>query len=85
MAIARKKPAAIVLQFLDNTVFEAPTEDGTRIPPQEAIEGKYHLDGDIVVADNATTVRLLRLCRPAFNATTGINTVMIGPLPRYVF
>jgi hypothetical protein len=47
--VGRKKPAAIILQFLDNSVFEA-----------------------------------WLVCRPIFNATAGIKTVVIGPLPRYV-
>jgi hypothetical protein len=37
------------------------------------------------VAEKATTnYSLLRICRPVFNATAGINTVMVGALPRYV-
>jgi hypothetical protein len=37
-----------------------------------------------VVTDKAATVKMLRFCRPAFNATEGIPTAMVGPLPRYV-
>jgi hypothetical protein len=82
-AVGRKKPAAIILWFMDNSIFEAMTEEGSRIPPRK-LEGRFHLDGDIVVADRAATIRLLRLCRPAFIATAGINTVMMSPLPRFV-
>jgi hypothetical protein len=81
--VGRKKPEAIVLQFLDNSVFEALTVEGTRIPPRKC-EGRHHLDGDIAVAEKATTVTILRGCRPIFNATAGIKTVMIGAMPRYV-
>jgi hypothetical protein len=81
--IARKAPATIVLQLLDNSTFEALTAEGTRIPPRKC-EGKHHLDGDIAVADRATVTTMMRTCRPMFNATAGINTVMVGPMPRYV-
>jgi hypothetical protein len=64
-------------------VFEALTEEGTRIPPRR-LDGRLHFDGDIAVADKAAATRMLRLCRPAFNATDDIPTVMIGPLPRGV-
>jgi hypothetical protein len=47
--VGRKKPAAIILQFLNNSVFEALTVEGSRIPPRKC-DGKYHLDGDIAVA-----------------------------------
>jgi hypothetical protein len=81
--IARKAPATVVLQFLDNSTFEALTVEGTRIPPRKC-EGRHHLDGDIAVADRATVTTMMRICRPIFNATAGINTVMVGPMPRYV-
>jgi hypothetical protein len=71
------------MQFMDNSVFEALTEEGTRIPPRKS-QGRFHLDGDIVVADKAATVKMLRFCRSAFNATEGIPTAMVGPMPRYV-
>jgi hypothetical protein len=81
--VGRKKPAAIILQFLDNSIFEALTVEGSRIPPRKC-DGKYHLDGDIAVAEKGTVVGMLRICRPIFNATAGIKTVMIGALPRYI-
>jgi hypothetical protein len=64
-------------------VFEALTEEGSRIPPRK-LDGKMHYDGDIVVAEKAAMIRMLRICRPAFNATENIPTVLVGPLPRYV-
>jgi hypothetical protein len=82
-AIAKRRPASIVFQFLDNSVFEALTVEDTRIPPRR-LDGRLHFDGDIAVADKAATTKMLRLCRPAFNATGEIPTVMMGPLPRYV-
>jgi hypothetical protein len=81
--VDRRKPAAIILQFLDNSLFEALTVEGSRIPPRKC-EGKHHLDGDIAVAEKATTISMLRGCRPVFNATAGIKNVMVGALPRYV-
>jgi hypothetical protein len=81
--VDRKKPEAIVLQFMDNSSFEALTVEGSRIPPRKC-EGKHHLDGDIAVVEKASTVAMLRGCRPVLNATAGIKTVFIGPMPRYV-
>jgi hypothetical protein len=82
-AIAKRRPASIIFQFLDNSVFQALTEEWSRIPPRK-LDGRLHFDGDIVVADKAAMTRMLRICRPTFNATEDIPTVMIGPLPRYV-
>jgi hypothetical protein len=82
-AIAKRRPSTIVFQFLDNSVFEALTEEGSRIPPRK-LDGKHHFDGDIVVPEKNVVIRQLRLCRAAMNATDGIPTVFMGALPRYV-
>jgi hypothetical protein len=34
-AVRKRRPAVIILQILDNTVFEALTEDGDKIPPTD--------------------------------------------------
>jgi hypothetical protein len=81
--VSRKAPATVVLQLFDNSTFEALTVEGTRIPPRKS-GGKHHLDGDIKVAEKATVVGMLRMSRLVFNATTGINTVFVGLLPRYM-
>jgi hypothetical protein len=82
-AVAKEKPTAIVIQILDNSLFEVITEEGERLPPQK-VEGRTHFAGDIAVADRAVLRKLLMLCRPALDATEGIKTAFIGPLPRYV-
>jgi uncharacterized membrane protein YgcG len=81
--LAKKQPTAIVLQILDNTVFEVITEEGERLPPQR-VDGRTHFAGDIAVADKAVLRKLLKLCSPALDATDSIKTAFIGPLPRYV-
>jgi hypothetical protein len=58
-------------------VFEALTEEGSRIPPRK-LDGKLHFDGDIVVADKAAVISIMRICRPALNATDDIPTAFIG-------
>jgi hypothetical protein len=68
---------------MDNSMFEALTEEGTRIPPRR-LDGRLHFDGNIAVADKAAVTRMLRLCRPGFNSTDDILTAMIGLMPRYV-
>jgi uncharacterized membrane protein YgcG len=77
------KPTVIIMQLMDNTTFEVITEDGKRLPPKK-LDGKTHFAGDIAVVDKAVMRKLLVMCRPALDATVGIKTVFIGPLPRYV-
>jgi hypothetical protein len=82
-AVRKLRLAAIILQLLDNTVFEALTKDGDKLPPRRQGD-KFHLDGDITVADRNVVGKLLKMCRPALEATDGVPTVMVGPLPRYI-
>jgi hypothetical protein len=77
------RPTVVIMQLLDNTAFEVITEDGERLPPQK-LDGKTHFAGDIAVIDKVVMRKLLRMCRLALDATEGIQTVFIGPLPRYV-
>jgi hypothetical protein len=80
-AVEKERPTAIVIQILDNTLFEVIAEEGERLPPQR-VDGRAHFAGDMAVADRALLRKLLMLCRPALDATDGIKTAFIGPLPR---
>jgi hypothetical protein len=70
-------------KVLDYTIFEALTEDGDKVPPRR-IDDTIHLEGDIKVCERAVLDKILKLCRPMLDATAGINTVLIGPMPRYI-
>jgi hypothetical protein len=42
-------------------MFEALTEEGSRIPPRK-LDGRLHFDGNIVVTDKAAVTWMLRIC-----------------------
>jgi hypothetical protein len=69
----------------DNSVFNALQEDGTSIPERNQ-NGKYryHVDGDLVVADKRSQEKLLKMCKPLFTTAAGRKLVVVSPLPRYV-
>jgi hypothetical protein len=82
-AIVQKRPAAIVFEILDDTVYEVLTEEGDKLPPRR-IDGVMHMEGDIKLCEKAVLLKILKMCRPILEATDGISTVFIGPMPRYV-
>jgi uncharacterized membrane protein YgcG len=82
-AVHKNKIEAVVFQVMDDTIYTAITEEGEKIPPRK-IGNVEHIEGDLSVVDRAVLSKLLRLCMPLVAATTGIKTVWIGPLPRYV-
>jgi hypothetical protein len=82
-AVAVHNPTALVMHLLDNSVFNALQEDGTSIPERN-LNGKYHVDGELVVADKRSQEKLLKLCKPLFSSAAGRKLVVVIPLPRYV-
>jgi hypothetical protein len=82
-AIVAYNPSTIVLQLLDSSMFYALQEDGTNIPERN-LNGHYHVDGELVVADKRAQEKLLALCKPLFETAAGRKLVVISPLPRYV-
>jgi hypothetical protein len=81
--VAQRRPAAIVIQLLDNTVYEVLTEEDDKLPPRRIGE-VLHMEGDIKLCEKAVLLKILKMCRPILEATDGISTVFIGPMPRYV-
>ena len=76
--------SAVVYLLLDNNVYFSKFEDGSLCPARKAIDGKYHVDGELVVAARDTLFFILKLCAPLWEAAKGRHMVVVGPLPRYV-
>ena len=65
-------------------MFFARYEEGGLVPARKGLDGVYHVDGDLVVADREAQYAILKLCRPLWEAAGGKNFVIVGPMPRYV-
>jgi hypothetical protein len=81
--IKAKRPDNIVLQILDSSVYCSLTEEGLK-EPMVKIDSRFHAVGDLVLADKHSMAKILALCKPLLDVAGDINTVVIGPLPRYV-
>jgi hypothetical protein len=81
--VKRSRPAVVVLHILEDTVYKALTEEGVKIPHRR-MGDVMHFDGDLVLCDKQEMMKLLKLCKPLFEAAAGAKIVMVGPLPRYV-
>jgi hypothetical protein len=47
--------------------------------------GKYHITGSLMVAQPTLTKRVLLDCLPIAEALKGTGTVLLSPVPRYVY
>jgi hypothetical protein len=83
-AILKHNPDTIVFQLLDNSIYFAKMSDGGTIPSRKGLDGKYHVDGELVLASRETQQQLLKTCRPLFEVAAGRKAVIVAPLPRYI-
>ncbi len=75
--------ARVILQLLDNSVYMVRGPGGeTRLPCKDR-QGRYHVDGSLVVADKATVRDLLTTAGPVIRALGNAQKVFLTPLARY--
>jgi hypothetical protein len=75
----------IVIQLLDNSVFECLTEQGDRVLPKRGKDGKYHAPGALRVIGKDSLRDLFMLMQPIFKAIKGFRAIILSPLPRYIW
>jgi hypothetical protein len=52
--IANEDPGAVVLQILDGSMFYTRSPDGSRVLPKKSSDGRYHIEGELVVCSPDT-------------------------------
>ncbi len=75
--------AKVILQLLDNSVYLVRDPGGETHLPCKDRQGKYHVDGSLVVADKATVRDLLTTAGPLLKALGNAQKVFLTPLARY--
>jgi hypothetical protein len=75
--------AVIILSMIDNAMFYEDTEDGRRDLPRKGADGRFHVEGSVVVAGDRTVKRWIYMCCPILEALEGNRKVILSPLPRY--
>jgi hypothetical protein len=82
-AIKQMPSAAVVFQLFDSAAYYAGCEDGSIIPMRRDPGGRFHVDGELVMATGDLFTRTLKICLPLFKACAGANKIVLSPLPRY--
>jgi hypothetical protein len=79
------KKDTVVCDLLSNVVFMGTNGDGL---PSEAIraeDGSYHIVGSLTIAPPSLTKKILAGCSKLAHALQETGTVLVSPIPRYVF
>jgi hypothetical protein len=83
-AIKEYRPEVVILTGLDESYYMAQFEEVHTCPARRDLEGRYHIDGDLVVASKDAQLRLLSSLEPVWKATVGYKTIVVGPMLRYI-
>ena len=74
----------VVFEMFDNCYYYAQCDDGSLIPARRGHDGRYHVDGESVLAPKETQFALFKKLLPVLNAVKGAKRVLVPPLPRYL-
>ena len=78
------KPDCLIIQALDNSAYYCLHEDGTlSLPTRSYTDGKFHVEGELMVASEDQTKALLKLLLPLLKAVPGAQVILVTCLPRY--
>jgi hypothetical protein len=75
----------VVLDLLSNTAFMGTDDSGLPSEPLRSEGGKYHITGSLTIAPPTITKKVLLDCLPLAAALKGTGTVLLSPVPRYVY
>jgi hypothetical protein len=83
LADLEDQPDLIIFQGLDNNAFFVAKEDGSLSVPSRGTDRKYHVDGELRVANKDQTIGLMKIIRPLLEAEDEVPKIVILPIPRY--
>ena len=83
IAATQTKPDVVIIQVLDNSAYFAMSEEGTLSLPTVLDDGRYHVRGELRLANKEQTLALLKLITPIFRAVPGARMLLVTCLPRY--
>ena len=78
-------PDTIVLQCMDNSAYFVLNEDGTlTMPTKSRADNKYHVVGELKLANREQTHNLIKMLRPVLSCITGTKVLLLTCLPRFL-
>jgi hypothetical protein len=79
------KKDTVVVDLLSNIVFMGTDKDGLPTEARTAEDGSYHVFGSLTIAPLSLTKKVLAGCSKIAHALKETGTVLVSPIPRYVF
>jgi len=76
--------STLIVMAMDNSVYFGSDRVGTRYPPLRDADGKYHIQGKMVMAEKGDVIELTKMMIPILQLTNNLQMIVISPLPRYL-
>ena len=82
--VAEYPAATVIFQLYDNGTYYSSTAPGERSLPRKGEDGKYHVPGELVMADWPTFKLVFASSIPLLRAAGKNRKIILSPLPRYI-
>ena len=74
----------VIFQLYDSCIYYSSTGPGERSLPRKGLDGKFHVPGDLVMADWPTFKQIFSPSISLIRAAGKSRKTLLSPLPRYV-
>jgi hypothetical protein len=81
----RSDGVALVFCMTDNAFYLARAEDGSLLPHCRAIDGVYHMNGDVVCSPLDSSRQVFLQLSPMLKELQDFDKLLMVPLPRYMW
>jgi hypothetical protein len=75
----------VLVQILDNSIYQCKRDNGDRTLPKKGRDGKYHAEGELCVVNRDTLRELFSTIQPILRVSRNFQCIMLTPLPRYLW
>ena len=83
-AVTNNPHATVVLQLYDSSIYFASAETGELTLPKRGEDGKYHIVGELVLADWSAFKKIFNVSALLLRAAGTSRKIILSPLPRFV-
>jgi hypothetical protein len=75
----------VLVQLLDNSIYQCKHANGDRTLPKRGRDGNYHAEGELSVVNRDTLRELFSSMQPVFKVAKSFQCILLSPLPRYLW
>ena len=82
---ASNNPGAVfVFQLYESSIYFCSSDSGELSLPKRGEDGRYHVSGELALAEWAALKKIFNISAPLLRAAGGNMKLILSPLPRYV-